>query len=79
MNQVQSPGLKSYLTLVVLFESHLVADVPALVPVTNTAMNLPFCAFANFNVLLVERDIFLQVMGTLALTVANFLVQEYHW
>ena len=49
MNRVQSPGLKSYLNLVVLLENHLVADVPALVPVTNTAMNLPFCAWRHPN------------------------------
>jgi hypothetical protein len=43
-------GFSCYFTAVVVFESHTVPVVPALVPVTPTAMNLPFKAAVRVNV-----------------------------
>jgi hypothetical protein len=57
-------GFSCYFTAVVVFESHTVPVVPALVPVTPTAMNLPFKAAVRVNVVVVALEILVQVAGT---------------
>jgi hypothetical protein len=63
----------------VVFESQVVAVVPKLVPVTNTATYLPRCADVSLKVLRVAPVIFLQVDGTVVRAVDTAVVQAYHW
>ena len=62
-----------------LFESEIVADVPAPLPVTNTAIYFHLKELVTASVALVALEIFVQVLGTEARTLFNCVVQEYHW
>ena len=68
-----------YLILLVVFESQVVAVVPALVPVTRTVTYLARCADVSLKVLRVAPVIFLQVDGTEVRTAVTAFVQAYHW
>ena len=61
-----------------LLDNQTVAEVPVLVPVTLTAMNLPLSAVANVRVVLVFPVSALQVLGTVAVAAVTALVQENH-
>jgi hypothetical protein len=67
-----------YLTVLVVFESQLVAVVRRLFPVTKTATYLPRWADVSLKVLRVAPAIFLQVDGTVALAAETTVVQAYH-
>jgi hypothetical protein len=64
---------------VIVFDSHEVDLVPALVPVTNTAMYLPLCADCTVKVLPVALLIGVQVLGIDVLGELIAAVQAYHW
>jgi hypothetical protein len=72
-------GVVGYLTLVVVFESQMVAVVPRLVPVTRTATYLLRWAEVSLNVLRVAPVIAVQVDGTVLRAAVTALVQAYHW
>ena len=69
----------SYFTIVVLFESHLVADVPVLVPVTVTARYFPLKELVTASVDFVALETLLQVLGMVCVAALTCFVQEYHW
>ena len=69
----------AYLTLAVVTESHAVAAVRALVPVTRTATHFCLCADVNFNVSVVAFLIFVQVAGTVERATLIARLQTYHW
>ena len=67
------------MTLAVLFESHVVADVPVPFPVTATAMYFFLKVRVNLRVDFVALEIFLHAFGTEAVADFTCAVQEYHW
>ena len=75
----QNDSHMGHLTLAVVFESQVVAVVPALVPVTRTATYLFRCATVNLKVLRVAPTIAVQVEGTVLRAAVTALVQAYHW
>jgi hypothetical protein len=65
--------------VLVLFDTQDVAVVPALVPVTLTAMNLALWLANSFSVVLVFPVKTLHVVGTVAFGDATAFVHKYHW
>jgi hypothetical protein len=63
---------------VVVFDSQLVPVVPALVPVTRTAMYLPFWVTVSLKVLEVAPLISRHDLGTFRVGLAIFDVHAYH-
>ena len=71
--------LAPYFTFAVAFESQVVAVVPRLVPVTNTATYLLRCFDFSLKVLPVAPAIFLHLdLSTFVRAAETFLVQAYH-
>jgi len=66
--QIPTQREANYFTIAVLLESHLVADVPVLVPVTATARYFPLKELVTASVDFVALEILLQVFGIVAVT-----------
>ena len=79
MSTASKSSRANYLTLAVLFDSHVVADVPALLPVTATTIYFPLNFLVNARVDLVALEIGLHFLGTIMGMAETFAEQEYHW
>jgi hypothetical protein len=75
----QRPGGTSQVTVPLASIDRVSSIVPALVPITNTAMYLPFCVDSTVKVLPVALLIGVQVLGIDVLGELIAAVQVYHW